>query len=128
MKSYEGVFIFPPEASAEARKMQFKNLEDLIAKYQGQMVQKMEWGKRALGYSLKKFQEGFLLIVDFQMDPAKTTEFRKNLQLQEDLLKFMITLKNNKPERKTAAKAAPAGVRSAARPSSAHVSSSPASP
>ena len=104
MKSYEGVFIFPPESTADARKEQYKNLDEVLAKFQAHVLQKTEWGKRPLGYPLKKFREGFFWILDFRMLPAKMTEFRKTLELQEDLLKFMLTIKNTKSEKKPAEK------------------------
>jgi small subunit ribosomal protein S6 len=106
MKSYEGVFIFPPDSAPDARKSQFKNLDDLFAKYQVEVLQKMEWGKRQLGYHIRKHSEGHFLIIDFKMDPAKTVEFRKSLELFEDVIKFMITVKNTQPEKKAAKTAA----------------------
>lgn len=93
MKSYEGLFVFPPDATPDAAKSQQKNLDDLIVKFKGQITQKQEWGKKPLGYILKKFTEGHMFVYDFQMDPSQATDFRKALELQEDLLKYMITLK-----------------------------------
>ena len=102
MKAYEGVFIFPPEASPEARKNQEKNLEDVLKKFGGKILQRTEWGRRPLGYPLKKFREGHFLILDFQVESIKMTELRKMLELQEDLLKFMLTIKNLSAEKKSA--------------------------
>ena len=104
MEVYEAVFIFPPESAAEARKSQLKSLDDLFAKFQGEIIQKTEWGKRPLGYPVRKFREGYFLLVDYKMDPARATEFRKALELQEELLKFMNCVKDIKKETKAAAK------------------------
>ena len=105
MKAYEGIFIFPPESAADARKTQLKSVDDIIAKFQGAVIQKNEWGKKPLGYPLKKFREGYVLIVDFEMPSSQAIEFRKTLELQEDMLKYMITVKAPvKPDKKTAAK------------------------
>ena len=107
MKSYEGLFIFPPESTPDVRKNQLKNLDELIAKFKGQIQQKKDWGKKPLGYIIRKFQEGYFLVYDFQMDPSQATEFRKGLELQEDLIKFMVTLKKVvKEEKKPASKPA----------------------
>jgi small subunit ribosomal protein S6 len=104
MRSYESIFIFPPEETPEARKKQLKNLEDLIQKFQGIVEQKVEWGKRPLGYPVKKFKEGYFILCDFQMEPKNIAEFRRNLELQEELVKFMVTLKNIRAVKKPSEK------------------------
>lgn len=121
MKLYEGFFIFPPEAGPEARKNQERGLEELIKKFQGNVLQRNEWGKRPLGYPLKKYREGHFLLLDFQIPPLQIADLRKALELQEDLLKFMLTVKKTRPEKKLTEKssvAAGAGVPSQVPPRS----------
>ena len=101
MTLYEGLFIFPPESTPEMRNKQDKSLEDLIRKFQGNIVEKNEWGKKILGYAVKKFKEGFFVVVDFQLDPVKVNELRHGLTLQEDFLKFMITRKPSHKAKKS---------------------------
>lgn len=115
MKSYEGLFIFPPESTPDVRKNQLKSLDDLITKFKGQILQKNEWGRKPLGYLIRKFQDGHFLVYDFQMDPSQATDFRKALELQEDLIKFMVTLKQVAKETKKPA-SKPAAVPSASAP------------
>ena len=116
MKAYEGIFILPPESAADARKAQLKGMDDTLAKFQGSVIQKNEWGKRSLGYPLKKFREGYVVVVDFEMPTAQAGEFRKNLELQEDLLKYMITVKPAVKVDKKAASKPPAAVPPASSP------------
>ena len=104
MKAYEGVFIFPPDASAEAGKEQFKKLDDLFTKFQANVLQKNDWGKKSLGYAIRKFHEAHFLIVDFQLESTKMPEFVKALELQEDILKYMITVKQEARPNPKAAK------------------------
>ena len=119
MKLYEGLFIFPPDSTPDVRKNQFKNLDDLIAKFKGQVQQKAEWGRKPLGYAIDKFQDGHFLIYDYQMDPANAIEFRKGLDLQEELIKYMIIVKPARTEKKPSKPAAsPAASTPSAHPKS----------
>ena len=126
MKAYEGLFVFPPDSTPDVRKNQLKNLDDLISKFKGVVTQKVEWGKKVMGYPIRKSAEGHMLVYDFQMDPSHAQEFRKGLDLQEDLMKYMVTIKAQekvKQDKKPAAPAvspAPAASRPAAKPSPAH--------
>ena len=114
MKAYEGFFIFPPESNPDLRKTEIHQLEEGVKKFGGAVLQKIEAGKRPLGYPVRKFREGYVWIVDFQMDSLKAPEFRKALELQEGLLKYMVVVKKKvKPSKKSAGKtphaSAPAG-------------------
>ena len=102
MNSYEGVFIFPPDIAPDTRKAQFKTLDELFQKAGAEILQKTEWGKKTLGYAIKKFNEGHYLIVDYKMDPAKTEAFRKTVELQDSIIKYMITVRNLAAEKKAA--------------------------
>ncbi len=133
MKLYEGLFIFPPDSTPDVRKSQLKNLEDLIAKFKGQVQQKAEWGRKPLGYAIQKFRDGHFLVYDYQMDPAHATEFRKGLDLQEELIKYLIIVKPARVEKKPSSKPVKPAKPAAALSSSTHSKpvikpSSPAQP
>lgn len=108
MKLYEGIFVLSPQASADERKAQEQALENLIKKFEGRVTERHDWGRRPLGYPVKKFKEGFFVILVFELPTLKLAELRKTLELHPDLLKFMITVKNPKLSTLPAARPAPA--------------------
>lgn len=93
MKSYEGLFILPPESGPEARKQEISAIESAIKKFNGTITNKAEWGRKPLGYIVKKFKEGYFLVWDIQLDPSKLKDLRDALQLQGSLVKYMLTIK-----------------------------------
>ncbi|MFA6599773.1 MAG: 30S ribosomal protein S6 [Candidatus Omnitrophota bacterium] len=103
MKVYEGIFIFPPDVTPEALKKQEKVLEDTFQKFGGTVVQKTEFGKKTLGYEIRKYRDGLFFVYDFRMDPSRMQELTKTLNLQEGLLKYTVLIKGP-----TVVKAAPA--------------------
>lgn len=107
MRLYEGIFVFSPQLAPEVRAREEEQLNELIKRCQGQVVQKTEWGTKSLGYTVKKFREGFFLILDIQMDPAQMAKFRDAVILQETIIKFMLTLKGKQSKNKKKAEAKP---------------------
>lgn len=107
MKMYEGFFILPPESGPDARKEELKFLEDSIQKVKGTLVEKVEWGKKSLGYAVKRNREGYIVILRIQLDPAGVQELRHAFTLEERILKFMITVQKPPVDRKAGKKAAP---------------------
>lgn len=96
MKKYEGLFIFPPESTGESRKDPSAEVAKRIEKFQGKVIQKQDLGKKSLGHMIRKYKEGRVFVLEFEMEPSCTQDFRKELGLQENLLKYMISV----PEKK----------------------------
>jgi len=96
MKLYEGIFVFSPQTTAEERKTQEQALEGVIKKFEGRIVERVDWGRRPLGYPVRKFKDGYYLILVMEIPTLGMTDFRKAMELHSDVIKFMITVKNPK--------------------------------
>lgn len=90
MRKYEGLFIFPPEETSDAAKEGEKRLEEAIRRFGGNVLERRDWGRRALGYPIRKAREGRMLLWNFEMESSQVAEFRKILQLDEKILKTTI--------------------------------------
>lgn len=96
MKSYEAIFVFPPISTPDERKAQDKAVDTQIEKFKGKILQRTEWGKRSLGYVVKRFREGLFVFVEFEMGPEGVNDLRKALEVNPDLLKYTVTVKDPK--------------------------------
>jgi small subunit ribosomal protein S6 len=106
MRVYEGIFVFPPDGTPEVLKKQDKTIENILQKFGGVITNKTEFGKKPLGYEIRKFREGYFFVFEFRMDPSKMIECRKLLTLQDDLIKFMVLVKQERSGKAASAKAA----------------------
>ena len=97
MKKYEGLFIFPPEITGESHKDPAAEVTKWIEKFQGKVIQKIDLGKKPLGHMIRKYKDGKMFLFEFEMDPSRTQDFRKELELQENLLKYMVSVPAKKP-------------------------------
>jgi len=90
LKTYEAVVIFPPEASGLDGKTVF---EDLVKKNEGKILNRLEMGKRFLGYSVKKTKEAYVVAFDFELAPSKVDALKRLLDLNEDIIKYTLVVK-----------------------------------
>ncbi len=97
MKKYEGLFIFSPELTGEGFKDPAAEVLKWIEKYQGKVIQKTDLGKKPLGHMIRKYKDGRMFLFDFEMDASRMQDFRKELELQENLLKYMVSIPAKKP-------------------------------
>jgi small subunit ribosomal protein S6 len=90
-RKYEGLFIFPPDESGTTLKDGEKRLEEALQHCGGKVLDRKDGGRRSLGFPLRKLREGHFILWNFEMDPLRVAEFRKSLQLDENILKSTLT-------------------------------------
>ena len=90
MKTYEALVIIPPQLAGEALDRSKSIFEEAVKKHGGSITNRIEIGRRPLGYIIKKTKEGHLTTFDFQLAAAQAGELAKTLRLAEDIVKFTI--------------------------------------
>jgi small subunit ribosomal protein S6 len=116
MKQYEGIFVFPPVLTAEEKKRSEEKLEEVIARQGGKVIAKQDWGKRLLGYTVQRYRDGYFLLMDIAMDPAKVAEFRGVIELMPEVIKHTFMCKEIKKVKPEPRKAKAAAAQPAAAP------------
>lgn len=87
MKHYETLYIISPELGDEDYKAVVAKHKDLIEKEKGVIIKLDEWGKRRLAYELKKFDQGFYVLMDYCGEAGITAEVARALKLDDKVLK-----------------------------------------
>ena len=90
MKTYEALIIFPLQAGSDLFQEGKSPFEEALKKHEGKIVSRSELGKRLLGYSVKKANEGYLVCFTFELLPSQMESLRRALQIAEGILKFTI--------------------------------------
>lgn len=88
MRHYETLYIISPELGDEDYKAVVAKHKDLIEKEKGVIIKLEEWGRRRLAYELKKFDQGFYVLMDFCGDAGMTTKLARALKLDDQVLKY----------------------------------------
>ncbi|MGH7197960.1 MAG: 30S ribosomal protein S6 [Candidatus Omnitrophota bacterium] len=96
MKNYEGVFIISPDLSPELTKGVMTQIQETISKNGGRIDGMQEWGKRRMAYKIKKRQEGYYVILNFQLEGPQTKKLDQFLRLNDQIIRHLLI---NKDER-----------------------------
>lgn len=88
MKHYETLYIISPELGDEDYKAVVAKHKDLVEKEKGVIIKLDEWGKRRLAYVLRKFDQGFYVLMDYCGGAGITAEVDRALKLDDKVLKY----------------------------------------
>ena len=89
MNKYEVMFIVKP-AEEEATNAVIEKVEALIARVGGTVEKVDRWGKRRLAYAVKKFTDGFYVLINFEGAPAEIKEIDRVLKINDEVLRHLI--------------------------------------
>jgi ribosomal protein S6 len=89
-RKYEIGFVINPEASEEDVKKIIDAVVVIIKKYEGNIENIDEWGRRRLAYPIKKHNEGIYIFINAEMLGAGFFEVERRLKLSEKVMRFVI--------------------------------------
>jgi small subunit ribosomal protein S6 len=90
LKNYEMIVALKPLLPDDLRKEIHKEFVDMVKKDGGELLDVDVWGKRYLSYKIKGHNEGYYLVYDFTVLPKHIAEIKRQMQLKQEVLRFMI--------------------------------------
>ncbi len=93
MKDYEAMIILKPDLESDALKLSVKEMHDIFKKYNCDVKDVGEWGKRPLSYEIAKKKEGIYYVVQFKSEPANIASIKREFSLNENALRTFVTAK-----------------------------------
>ena len=93
MRDYEIVYVIRPDLSDEARAAKVERVHSLITENGGEIGKVDDWGKRILAYEIRHFAEGYYRLTEFQMPPESVNLLEGRLNLDEELLRYQIVVR-----------------------------------
>ena len=91
MNRYEMIYIIDTGLEETARKELIEKVSDLITANGGEIEKVDEtWGKRRLAYAIDYKTEGWYVLVTFQAPANLPRELERNLQINENVLRYQV--------------------------------------
>ena len=89
MAMYETLFIAQPGLAEPEAETLCQTFEQVVRDGQGTFVKSDRWGKRKLAYPVRKHQEGFFYLFQFEAPTGVVTELERRLRNNEQVLKYL---------------------------------------
>ncbi|MBN1366753.1 MAG: 30S ribosomal protein S6 [Dehalococcoidales bacterium] len=93
-RDYEMVYVVRPDISDDNLDPIVEKTSQLITSRGGTISGIERWGKRKLAYPIKHFTEGHYVLARFKLSPAGNKELEANLQITEEIIRFLIVVKD----------------------------------
>jgi len=90
LREYEVVYVIRPDIAEDAVGSVIDKITQLITSKGGVISGTERWGKRKLAYPIKHYIEGYYVISRFKARPAASREIEANLQITEELIRFIV--------------------------------------
>ncbi len=89
MKNYELLAIFKPSLDSEELDKIVEKISDEIKSYKGSVVSVDKMGRKKLAYDVQGYRDGFFTTIVLSIPGEKVVDFKRNLKLNENVLRFM---------------------------------------
>lgn len=91
MRKYEVMYIIRPDIEQEVVQATVDKFQGIISNGGGEVTAHGVMGKRRLAYEIKKFRDGFYVLVHFTAEPAVVTELERLMKISDEVIRYLIT-------------------------------------
>ena len=95
MRKYETIFILHPSLDEEAVKANIEKFKGVIENGGGTVENVDFWGKRKLAYEIKKVNEGFYTLINFEANPELPSELDRIFRITDGVIRHIIVKQEN---------------------------------
>ncbi len=89
MRYYELLYVVQPHMSEEQLKEFMNTVAERIKAEGGEILKNEVWQKRTLAYPIKKFKQGYYILVHYRSPVTAPKKIEEFLRIKEDILRFM---------------------------------------
>ncbi len=89
MRTYEVVFIAVPTTSTEELDAFINLMQSVVEGRNGKVVKVDNWGKKSLAYKIKKFRDGYYVVLTLEADGAAIAELERRFRVTDHVIRFL---------------------------------------
>ncbi len=89
MRNYEVVFIAAPTLASEELENFISHIQTVVEGKNGKVVKVDNWGKKPLAYKIKKFREGYYIVLSIEGDGGAIAELERRFRVTDYIIRFI---------------------------------------
>ncbi len=89
MKNYELLAIFKPSLDSEELDKVVDKISEEVKSYKGSVSSVDKIGRKKLAYDVQGYRDGYFTTMILSIPGESVVDFKRNLKLNENLLRFM---------------------------------------
>ena len=98
MKNYELLAIFKPSLDSEELDKLVDKITEEVKSYKGSVSSVDKMGRKKLAYDVQGYRDGFFTNIVLSIPGESVVEFKRNLKLNENVLRFMFMEESKKAQ------------------------------
>ncbi len=89
MRNYEVVFVAAPTLASEELDNFIDHVQTVVEGKNGKVVKVDNWGKKSLAYRIKKFREGYYVVLTIDGDGGAIAELERRFRVTDYIIRFI---------------------------------------
>ena len=98
MKNYELLTIFKPSLDSEELDKVVDKISEEVKSYKGSVSSVDKMGRKKLAYDVQGYRDGYFTNLIVSLPAESIVEFKRNLKLNENVLRFMLMEESKKAQ------------------------------
>jgi len=90
MREYELMYITPPNLEPDQQEALQERVSEIVVRGGGEVTGLDVWGKRRLGYPIRRETEGYYVLFTFKGEEGLIRELDRILSITDEFLRFKI--------------------------------------
>jgi small subunit ribosomal protein S6 len=89
VRNYEVVFVAAPTLTSEELDSFINHIQTVVESKNGKVVKVDNWGKKSLAYKIKRFREGYYVVLSIDGDGGAITELERRFRVTDYIIRFI---------------------------------------
>ena len=93
MNKYELALVVSAKVEDEVRDAVVEKAKSYIARYNGNVTEVEEWGKKRLAYEIQHMREAYYYFIQFEADATAPAEIESHMRIMDNVLRYLVVKK-----------------------------------